>query len=329
MRSHLGKTSAHSALIFILGCATSPAMAQGYLVQIPPEIALKLSDKSTFIPLVYAGGIFKAPGEDSRPKRKYQELDLSSLERLAQESDGDARYELGVRYFTGTGVEKNETRAFSYWLQAAKSGHLESENEVGVCFAKGEGTDKDMSQAAAWYSKAAAEGSGDAADSMGVRYLYGRDLPQDSERAFHWFQRGAALGNNEAVHALASCYFRGIGTPKDKAKAIDVLVDGAKKGDKQLMLTLGCAFLNGWTIPDGSEFPKDDQKAFDWMTKAAQAGSTHAMFVLGGLYFEGRGTTKDIKAGINWFERSAKLGNDLSRSVIEKIDPTVLKQYGY
>ncbi len=329
MRSHLGKASAPVALTFILGSATSPAIAQEYLVQIPPEIALKLPNKSTFIPVVYAGGIFTAPGEDSRPKRKYQDLDLLSLERLVQKSDRDAGYELGVRYFTGTGVGRNETRAFSYWLQAAKEGHLESENEVGVCFAKGEGTKKDMPQAVAWYSKAADEGSGNAADSMGVRYLYGRDLPQDPEKAFHWFQRGAALGNNEAIHALATCYFRGIGTTKDATKAVDVLVDGAKKGDKQLMLTLGCAFLNGWTIPDGSPCPKDDRKAFEWMTKAAEAGSTHAMFVLGGLYFEGRGTAKDIKAGINWFERSAKLGNEISQSVIEKIDPTVLKQYGY
>jgi TPR repeat protein len=108
-----------------------------------------------------------------------------------------------------------------------------------------------------------------------------------------------------------------------------VLIDGAEKGDKQLMLTLGCAFLNGWIIRDGSPCPKDDPKAFEWMMKAAQAGSTHAMFVLGGLYFEGRGTTKDIKAGISWFERSANLGNELSKAVLEKIDPNVLKQYGY
>lgn len=317
------------ATLWMAGCPFTTLQAQEFLVQVPPEIAKKLVDKSTFIPVVYAGGIFKAPGEDAPPKRKYQDFALPDLEALARKADAEAEYELGIRYFTGNGVEKDQARAFTHWLQGAKAGHLESENETGVCFAKGEGVEKNMSQAVAWYSKAAAEGSGEAADSMGVHYLYGRDLPQDSGKAFHWFQRGAALGDNEAVHALATCYFRGIGVQKDEAKAINVLIDGANKGDRQLMLTLGCAYLNGWTIPDGSVSPKDDLKAFEWMTKAAQAGSTHAMFVLGGLYFEGRGTSKDIKAGISWFERSGKLGNELSQAVLEKIDPNVMKQYGY
>lgn len=329
LRKYLPRLTGALATVWIAICPLSILRAQEYLVQIPPEIARKLADKSTFIPVVYARGIFKAPGEDARPKRKYQGFVLSDLEALAKNGDAEAEYELGIRYYNGIGVVVDQTRAFSYWLQGAKAGHLESENETGVCFARGEGVEKDIPQAIAWYSKAADEGSGDAADSMGVRFLYGRGVPQDSEKAFHWFQRGAELGNNEAIHALATCYFRGIGTQKDEGKAMDVLIGGANKGDRQLMLTLGCAYLNGWTIPDGSISPKDDRKAFGWMTKAAQAGSTHAMFVLGGLYFEGRGTSKNIKTGISWFERSAKLGNELSQAVLEKIDPDVLNQYGY
>ena len=51
--------------------------------------------------------------------------DFSETERLANQGDADAQYELGVLYEKGDGVEKNRTTAKVWYGQACDNGKFD------------------------------------------------------------------------------------------------------------------------------------------------------------------------------------------------------------
>ena len=51
--------------------------------------------------------------------------DFSELERLANQGEADAQYELGVLYAKGDGVEKNLSIALGWYGQACDNGKMD------------------------------------------------------------------------------------------------------------------------------------------------------------------------------------------------------------
>jgi len=75
-------------------------------------------------------------------------------------------------YAKGRGVEKDETKAFMLWAQAAEQGHASAQYNLGAMYATGRGVDKDLSRAVHLYHQAATQGVVQAQYSLGLMYQY-------------------------------------------------------------------------------------------------------------------------------------------------------------
>ena len=116
------------------------------------------------------------------------------------------QYNLGVSYFTGTGVEKNAERAVKYYQKAADQGHADALNALGFCHRYALGTSVDLVRAARCYLMAAQQGHAEAQCAIGQCYRDGIGVRVDIEAGEKWIRRSAAQGCAEAVSLVERFY---------------------------------------------------------------------------------------------------------------------------
>jgi TIR domain/Sel1 repeat len=85
--------------------------------------------------------------------------------------DPELQYELGNRYFYGTGVDRDYTEALKWFRKAAAQGHAGAQTNLGVMYANGQGVDQDDAQAVQWYRRAALQGNAQAQKALQRRAL--------------------------------------------------------------------------------------------------------------------------------------------------------------
>ncbi|KAF9967755.1 hypothetical protein BGZ73_000379, partial [Actinomortierella ambigua] len=74
--------------------------------------------------------------------------DVHALLERANADDVEAQIALAVMYENGTGVEKDDSESFKWYLRAAELGSVESQFKIGRYFEDGQGTDKNEPMAA-------------------------------------------------------------------------------------------------------------------------------------------------------------------------------------
>jgi len=92
--------------------------------------------------------------------------------------------------------------AYDEWLPLAKLGDAEAQYNLGVMYDQGACVDRDLTKAASWYRKAAEQGFTDAQTNLGMMYYRGEGVPGDRTEAAKWFQLAADKGDTEAVALL-------------------------------------------------------------------------------------------------------------------------------
>ncbi len=100
----------------------------------------------------------------------------------------NARYNLGVLYHQGLGVEKDVNKAIKWYQAAAALGHPEAEYNLGIACIEGIGTQYDPRKAADYFEKAARGGVVEAAYNLGLIYENGLLGPSDTEEAVFWYK---------------------------------------------------------------------------------------------------------------------------------------------
>ncbi len=86
---------------------------------------------------------------------------------LAQGGNADAEELIGVMYAMGLGVERDDERAFDWYLRASLKGHPGAQSGIGWYYEVGRGIPApDLPRAFAWYTLSAIGGDPDAAISM-------------------------------------------------------------------------------------------------------------------------------------------------------------------
>ena len=66
----------------------------------------------------------------------------------------------------GLGVEKDERKAFGYYLEAARKGHAVSPNNIGTMYRDGKGTAKNLEEAFKWFKASAEQGHAGAQNNL-------------------------------------------------------------------------------------------------------------------------------------------------------------------
>ena len=148
-----------------------------------------------------------------------------SSTELAAVADGDAqaRYNLGLRYSTGRGVQRNDREAVGWYRKAAEQGHAQAQYALGVMYANGPrfvclyrcGVARDDTEAVAWYRKAAEQGNADAQNNLGVMYANGRGVSRNDAEAVAWYRKAADQGHAKAQTNLEWMYNHDRGVPRD------------------------------------------------------------------------------------------------------------------
>lgn len=103
---------------------------------------------------------------DLMDQKKYTQA-LEELSLAAQSGNAEAEELIGVIYASGLGVERNDMRAFEWYLRASMKGHAGAQAGLGWYYEVGRGLPEvDLIRAYMWYALSAIGGDPDAAISQ-------------------------------------------------------------------------------------------------------------------------------------------------------------------
>jgi serine/threonine-protein kinase len=186
-------------------------------------------------------------------------------------------------------------------VAAANRGEVAAQNALGVKYASGDGLPRDDTKAVEWYRKAAQQGFAKSQANLGDMYLSGRGgLDKDYNQALSWYLKAAQQDFPDAQYRLGYMYDKGFGTDKDVQRAVKLYRAAASAGYPDAENLLGILFA---TAGDG--VPQDDDEAVVWYRKAADQGFAKAQKNLGDMYFFGRGVDKDYQQAMAWYNKAA------------------------
>lgn len=252
---------------------------------------------------------FYKKSEDSEISHK-----IKSLKKTAKQGDIDAYYNLGDLYYNfdhsdqkyddynklDIDIHYQIKFASSYFLEAAKKGHLEAQYRLGMLYKYNwPGQNKNITKAKEWLEKAASQGH------ISAKYLLGLLHYDNYEEAdFYYFYDNAEKGDPVSQYFLGKLYENGKGTEKDINKAIEWFEKSANQNYDKAQTYLGILYAKG------KETEKDINKSIKWFEKAANQDCTDALFNLGLLYYDNHEKLdKDFKFTFKYFYDAANCGN--------------------
>ena len=148
------------------------------------------------------GGFFR----DGIVVRKNPELSVVWFKKSSELGNEFGILNYALALLSGVGVEKNQTggaRLLRYL--AERRSHAEGMNLYGMCLLRGTGTDKDEESAVSWFEKSAAKGLPMAMDNLSSCYERGLGVEPDARKALAWKMRArAAAGDRTAAEWLES-----------------------------------------------------------------------------------------------------------------------------
>ena len=126
-----------------------------------------------------AGTIEK--GRDLMEAGQFQEA-MEVFWPAARSGNADAEELIGVMYAMGLGVERDDMRAFDWYLRSAMKGHAGAQSGVGWYYEIGRGLPApDLTRAYLWYTLSAIGGDPDAAISL--EEVVKKMTPEEIEKA--------------------------------------------------------------------------------------------------------------------------------------------------
>ncbi|WP_410056053.1 tetratricopeptide repeat protein [Roseobacter sp. HKCCA0434] len=92
--------------------------------------------------------------------------------------------------------------AYAEFWPAARAGNADAEELIGVLYAMGLGVERDDRRAFEWYLRASMKGHPGAQSGIGWYYEVGRGVPVDLVRAYMWYTLSAIGGDPDAAISL-------------------------------------------------------------------------------------------------------------------------------
>ena len=118
---------------------------------------------------------------DLMDQKRYKAA-MGELLLAARSGNAEAEELIGVMYASGLGVERDDVRAFDWYLRASMKGHAGAQSGIGWYYEVGRGLPaRDLVRAYAWYALSAIGGDPDAAIS--VEEVVKKMTPEEIEKA--------------------------------------------------------------------------------------------------------------------------------------------------
>jgi len=129
----------------------------------------KVSITAIVLPIVMYSSYVKADVEAAKQLMENNQFDeaMQQLLPMAHAGNADAEEFIGIMYAMGLGVERDDQRAFDWYLRSAMKGHPGAQSGVGWYYEIGRGMPApDLVRAYMWYVLSAIGGDPDAAISQ-------------------------------------------------------------------------------------------------------------------------------------------------------------------
>ena len=101
--------------------------------------------------------VMKQKGDEYYEAGNYEEA-VKCYRKAAEQGIADAQYNLGICYYNGVGVGKDDYEAVKWFRKAAEQGYADAQYNLGACYYNGFGVAKDDYEAEKWLRKAAKQG---------------------------------------------------------------------------------------------------------------------------------------------------------------------------
>lgn len=253
---------------------------------------------------------------------------MEFLSKSAEQGYLDAQIELGYRYQSGDGVDKNSAKAAELFEKAATQGSITAQYNLAICYQTGDGVEKDLVVAAGLFEKSAAQGhmeskvklkeakaeSGDP-ESMhelaGLFFSGNSGVQKNVEKAFFWLDLAAEAGYARALEELGMRYLQGDGIQKDISRATRLLIE---QGSADTLYTLAMCYKTGEEVeknlPMAIElFEKSLAKGYiesELQLKKckAESGDINSMYELGIMLFK-----NNEKEALDWLDKASRNGH--------------------
>jgi S1-C subfamily serine protease len=157
------------------------------------------ANRLVFTVLLLFTAVFQLRAEQTEINRKQVE----ELKAKAEAGDAESEYRLGLCYFKGRGVTKDEAVAFRWSRKAAEQNYAPAQNNLGAAYATGRGVVKDNAAAFKWYRKAAEQNYAVAQNNLGAAYFNGQGVVKDYVEGYKWWLLAAAQGDENAKKNIA------------------------------------------------------------------------------------------------------------------------------
>lgn len=231
-------------------------------------------------------------------------------------ADDKLYYRLGQMNLTGTGTEKDLSKAKDYFEKAAALNNADALYGLGKLYLNKEFAEADTQKAVDYLTTAAEKGHSYAQYALGKLFLTGEIDTINTQSAYYalyWLEKAAQQDNTDAQCLLGKVLLRGEVTGQDTDRAAMLLKKAIENGSAYAAYLLGKEYL------DGTVLLQDVPEALRLLTLSADKGFTPAEYLLGKLFYKGEAIPQDIPKALAYLERAAEKENPYAAYLAGKI----------
>ncbi|WP_160115543.1 tetratricopeptide repeat protein [Marinobacterium lutimaris] len=218
----------------------------------------------------------------------------------------------------------NYDTAQRMWMSIDGSARAEARFNLGILYDDGLGVEADLEQALAYYREAALAGSRSASYRLGLLYLRDPRMATDIDEARYWLYRAALAGDTDAAALLQGMNEHSTqddGMQKAEALLLDGESDQAVAVLTQLTEQGDAAAMNrlAWIYESGVHVEKDLGRAAELFLQAAQLGDAGSQYALGVMLMTGVGLDKDSDQAKHWLKQAAAQGHVSAKRALREM----------
>eukprot|EP00834_Sanchytrium_tribonematis_P003045 NODE_108_length_18904_cov_0.654826.p3 type:complete len:466 gc:universal NODE_108_length_18904_cov_0.654826:15435-16832(+) len=214
---------------------------------------------------------------------------------------------LGVIYWAGKSVERDEDTAWQYFNQAFELGSMDSLLFLGTYFKN----KNDFEKAISYFKLAITKDIYQSNYRLGKLYLKNT---KQFDLAIEQLKAGAQKNDPKAIFLLGDCYFKGHGVEKDIETAIIKYELAGSLGFADSYYKLSSLYKGKYGMP------VDLAYHFKFLEKAAALNMPLACRKLALCYQTGSGVAISDDAAIECFEKAIQLGDKESKLLLERLN---------
>ena len=177
----------------------------------------------------------------------------------------------------------------------------------------------------------AKKGDGLSCYILGRSYDSGENgLEQNFNKALFWYNKGKKLEDPRCIYGVGACYYFGDGVEQDKKQAYELfvkayqplleLIEQEKNNPNRQAFSIFC--LGAYYYFGFGDVEKNDRIAFELIYESAMKGHIAGVYDLGAnFYYNGIGTTKDLKKSKLYLEIASNFGLPRAIKKLQEYQP--------